>query len=719
MSGSFARCAIRGLAILSVLLAVSAPGQTAVVEKAPEFGGLFLDVPAPKSEVKVRPTVSRRRVVTVDLPALHARKTPGARLSFNLFIDVNLEGVVEQVMERGDDDFTLAGRLSGQEFSTFILVVKDGVAVANIRTEDGSPYQVRHLGDSFYDLRQIDATKYAPCGTTGEHAVAAPVPPAVPAKVAEPKTAKDAGDTMDVMVVYTPAARAAAGGTAAMQALINLAVDESNFAYQFSQITPRLRLVYQQEVPYTETGSMNVDLDRLTGTGDGFVDQVHALRDTYGADMVSMFIENTNLCGLAWLMTALSPGFADSAFSVVTWDCATGNYSFAHELGHNMGCAHDRANAVGGGLYPYSYGWRFVTAGNVTNRTIMAYAPGERIQRFSNPDVLYNGVATGVPTNLPTAAHNALTINNSAFTVANWRQTAAACLFTIAPVSTNVPRGPFDVTVAVSVSSNNCPWNATSASPFITFVGPTNGIASGSFTFSVATNTGLNARTGTVLVAGLAFTVVQSGNAPFISLGEAVDLTNRTWVTGGNLGWFGQSTIASNNADAAQSGAITHNQQSYMESVFYGPSKLSFWWKVGSEPGYDFLRVAVDGAVLYSVSGVVDWQYRTIYLTNGAHLVRWSYSKDLSLSQNGDAAWLDLVRLSEPPYFTNGVTSLGGNLVRLDLRGSPSSTVVLESSTNLSMWSPFATGIINASGTWSYSNAVPGIPRRFYRALVP
>ena len=717
-SAQFARRAVCCFATVCVLLTVTLSGQTAIVEKAPQFGGVFLDVPAPKAEVKVRPTVSRRRVATVDLPALRARKTTGARLFFNLFANANLEGVVEHVIERGDDDFTLAGRLSGQEFSTFILVVKDGVAVANIRTEDGSSYQVRHLGDSFYDLRQIDATKYAPCGTSGEHAVAAPVPPAAPGKVAEPKIAKDAGDTMDVMVVYTPAARAAAGGTAAMQALINLAVDESNFAYQFSQITPRLRLVYQQEVNYTETGNMNVELDRLTGTADGFIDQVHGLRNTYGADMVSMFIENTDLCGLAWLMTVLTPGFAPNAFSVVTWDCATGNYSFAHELGHNMGCAHDRANAPEGGLYPYSFGWRFVTAGNVTNRTIMAYAPGERIQRFSNPDVLYNGVATGVPTVLPNAAHNALTINNSASTVANWRQ-AAPCFFSITPLSTNVQRGPTDITVAVNVTSNNCPWNATSSSPFITFVGPTNGIASGSFTFSVSTNTGINARTGTVQVAWFLITVVQAGNAPFISLGEAVDLTNQTWATGGNLGWFGQTTTASNNADAAQSGPIMNSQQSYMESVFYGPSKLSFWWKVGSEPGYDFLRVAVDGAVIYSVSGVVDWQYRTIYLTNGAHLVRWTYSKDISLSQNGDTAWLDLVQLLEPPYFTNGVTRLGGNLVRLDLRGSPASTVVLESSTNLTAWSPFATGIISASGTWSYSNAVPGIPRRFYRALVP
>ena len=56
-------------------------------------------------------------------------------------------------------------------------------------------------------------------------------------------TATDDGSRFDVMVVYTPAARAAAGGTTAMQALINLAVAETNTAYSRSAVIPRLRLV--------------------------------------------------------------------------------------------------------------------------------------------------------------------------------------------------------------------------------------------------------------------------------------------------------------------------------------------------------------------------------------------------------------------------------------------------------------------------------------------
>jgi hypothetical protein len=193
----------------------------------------------------------------------------------------------------------------------------------------------------------------------------------------------------------------------------------------------------------------------------------------------------------------------------VYWDCATGYYSLAHELGHNMGCAHDAQNAGGQGLYSYSYGWRFVTAGNVTNRTIMAYAPGARIQNFSNPNVLYNSVATGVPVGQVNEANNALTINNSAFTVANFRQTVIQCGFALSPTITNFSSAVSSCNVSVT-ASNGCAWTAASQSPFITVTAGTNGTGNGTVSFSVTTNTGSTARTGTVLIAGLTFTVTQA-----------------------------------------------------------------------------------------------------------------------------------------------------------------------------------------------------------------
>lgn len=701
-------------------LTILCTSDAAVIEKAPDTGGLFLDVPAPDLSAKVRSTVSRRRVVTVDLPALRSRKAAGTRLHFNFFKDADFEGVVDQVIERGDEDFTLMGKLIRQSDSTFALTVKDGVSVMNLRLGERM-FQLRYLGDSFYDVREVNGGSYPSCGTVERHAL---TPPAAPAgeKAATTKSGAepDSGATIDVMVVYTPLSRFLAGGTAAMQALVNLAIDESNAAYQQSQINPRLRLVHQQEINYTESGSFGLDLDRLTSATDGHMDQVHALRNTYGADMVSLFIDDDEYCGLAWLMTVLSPGFEAYGFSVCWWECATGFYTFAHELGHNMGCAHDRQNSTVG-LYPYSFGWRFATGNNFTNRTIMAYAPGARIQHFSNPNVNYNGVPTGVAAGQPNAANNALSINNAAFTVANWRQEVVNCLFSLLPSITNGPNGAFTGAVNVVASTNNCAWTAVSQSPFITIIGPTNGVGSGTLSYSVATNNSLNSRTGTVMIAGRFFTVVQSGNAPTVSIAEAVDLPGYIWTTGGSNNWFGQFNTVHplGGGDAAQSGAITHNQQTYAQAVFYGPGKVSWWWKVSSESGYDFLHVLVNGRTNQSISGNVDWEFRSITLTNGAHLVRWTYAKDFSLNDNADAAWLDIVQPSAAPYFTNGVGRVGSDAVRLQMHGTPSSTVILQASTDLTQWTSIANGTFNSSGIWLYTNSVPGIPWRYYRALVP
>jgi hypothetical protein len=117
----------------------------------------------------------------------------------------------------------------------------------------------------------------------------------------------------------------------------------------------------------------------------------------------------------------LHPAYADYAFSVVKDHCATGYYSFGHEIGHNLGLSHDHDNASGG-LFDYSYGHQ---APDAAFRTIMAYTCTGgciRVQHFSNPEVSYAGQPTGVPD----YADNALALVDTAPMVATWRASAAA-----------------------------------------------------------------------------------------------------------------------------------------------------------------------------------------------------------------------------------------------------------------------------------------------------
>ncbi|HXG71625.1 MAG TPA: M12 family metallo-peptidase [Gemmatimonadaceae bacterium] len=189
-----------------------------------------------------------------------------------------------------------------------------------------------------------------------------------------------------------------------INALIDLAISNTNSAYASSGVTQRLRLVYRGEVAYTENSSketveLNMEED-LINVRDGSVPTVHALRDQYGADFVSLLTErpSPSPCGIAYVMQRVSASSASDAFNVTAWNCAAGNLSLAHELGHNMGLAHDFVNSGGPGAYSYAYGYR--DPGFF--RTIMSYGCEpqglqrcDRTARFSTPYSTYNGRGDG------------------------------------------------------------------------------------------------------------------------------------------------------------------------------------------------------------------------------------------------------------------------------------------------------------------------------------
>ena len=252
----------------------------------------------------------------------------------------------------GKNGYAYFGTVSGAAFSSVVIVEENGVVSGNINVLD-KKYQIRHAGAAGHILQQIDPAAFPP-----DHP-ATPVAKAVKSirvsatnvtpTVRGTQTAQDDGSLIDVMVVYTPSARISEGGTAGMQSRINLVVAETNNAYLNSGVVQRIRLVYAGEVNYTETDLLT-DLGRLQTTNDGFMDEVHALRNLYGADLVSLWgnYPSAGGCGQSYVMLTEAASFESQAFTVVDRNCAASNYSFAHELGHNMGLLHDTADAPGG-----------------------------------------------------------------------------------------------------------------------------------------------------------------------------------------------------------------------------------------------------------------------------------------------------------------------------------------------------------------------------------
>ncbi|MBK9123338.1 MAG: hypothetical protein IPM16_09505 [Chloroflexi bacterium] len=99
----------------------------------------------------------------------------------------------------------------------------------------------------------------------------------------------DDGGQVDVLVLIGQNARAIAGGTD-LQAigLIDAAFDSVNQAYATAGVNTQMHVVGYQPVFFLEqiNGDPNADLNSLTGTADGILDEIHALRDAYAADMV-------------------------------------------------------------------------------------------------------------------------------------------------------------------------------------------------------------------------------------------------------------------------------------------------------------------------------------------------------------------------------------------------------------------------------------------------
>ena len=373
----------------------------------------------------------RSRDVALDPQRITAIEAAQAQsLVLNLFPDATFTARLDQAgrLESGGHYWT--GRLEEISSGTVSLVIRDGALTGTVNTGE-SLFLIRPDRGGLHIVREVDPATYAPEIEPIDVVRSG-------ADYPESFEAADDGSNIDIVVAYTPTARDKAGGTTAVENLIDLAVVETNQSYSNSGVNQRLTLKGTQQVAYSEAGfNWSTTLSRFAGTSDGYMDSVHTLRDAVCADAVVLIVGDTGYCGIAFLMSNVSSTFASSAFSVVSYTCATGYYSFGHELGHNMGARHDWY--VDDSKTPWAHSHGFVNPPDRW-RTVMAYnsecsASGfncSRLQYWSNPLVSYGGdpmgVAAGTKTNCTEGngapgcdADNHLTLDKTALTFANFR----------------------------------------------------------------------------------------------------------------------------------------------------------------------------------------------------------------------------------------------------------------------------------------------------------
>ncbi|MBE9548375.1 MAG: hypothetical protein IMF09_03135 [Proteobacteria bacterium] len=388
------------LAISALLLTAS----TAFGEAAPR---LFSFGTTPVGISNTRAEVLAAERVNIDISVIAANPE---------FFQVPLLNGTQQLAKRtrfeyrGFEDFTWRGQFDDSASGTLVLTVHQGVVIGFIQHAEKT-YIIENLQDGSEVMMEIDQGLYPECA-----GVEVPSETGLPPRNLAQVSSGDTAARIDVMVMYTPEARDAAGGVAAIEATAQAAVDTANTAFTDSDVITRFHLVHAEVTTYHDSGNSSLDLSWLSNDVG-----VAALRNTKGADMVSLLTQDGGgYCGRGYVMRTPSAAFESSAFQVTARGCAVGNLSWAHEHGHNMGMEHDPANGTSPATasYPWSFG-HFV---NASYRTVMSYSnqcPNgcTRVAHFSNPAVQHAGVDTGIADE----RDNHRTANLTAPIVANFR----------------------------------------------------------------------------------------------------------------------------------------------------------------------------------------------------------------------------------------------------------------------------------------------------------
>ncbi len=146
---------------------------------------------------------------------------------------------------------------------------------------------------------------------------------------------------------------------------------------------------------------------------------------------------------------------------------------------------------------------------------------------------------------------------------------------------------------------------------------------------------------------------------------ESGDLSSFEWVNNSTYPWTITTQDPYEGTYAIRSGACGHSANStlYVSYTNTADDTLSFYYKVSSEEGYDFLKFSMDNTIIDSWSGNIDWSRYALYVSAGTHTFRWQYTKDAYMSSGSDMAMLDNISFPGMATTTGVDTYTAGSMM--------------------------------------------------------
>ena len=364
-----------------------------------------------------------------------------------------LRVVIDDSEMLGANRFTSSGHLEGRPDSRAVFAWNEGFLHASIDDAELGSFALRAATEELAQFYRVDPALVGVCGGARTPIVDADALAAAAARharaaetISSPATAPAAAvATVDnpqhaevhVMMAYTQAVLATLTGaarTAALQSAFDAAIAKVNSDFVASLISARVKLVAIAETQYDENAAasgtvQDAALTALYTTADGKMDELHAIRDQVGADLVCLALNRADFASTGLAFVLVTPGSNTNAlfgFSVVQYGIIAGTSLVSHELGHNFGCAHDREHTTSPGVFPYSYGFRFTASNGRQFHDIMSYDPGTGLSYFSNPSLAAPAPAPanspgGIAPGQSGESDTALTIEHEAFEVSMYR----------------------------------------------------------------------------------------------------------------------------------------------------------------------------------------------------------------------------------------------------------------------------------------------------------